>query len=310
MYRESEQFFGALSNLARRGAGWLTTSGSPQRALALSVARRALNRGLPALGQWAGPQVASGLAGLLPQQEYEWESELEISPIRRIYPDAMLEHLGHAAAETHSEAEAESLAGAMVPLAARIIPRAAPVLMRATPGLVSGVAGVVRSLHRNPATRPLLRVVPTIVRGTASTIAQQASRGVAVTPQAAVRALARQTLRVLGSPQQSVQAFRRSRALDQALHRTAGGPVAESPGCLQQCDKTFNECLNPPWWQFWKTPDPNKCLAQRSACMRGCSPRPSGCGEGLCEGPNCYACCDFHCPNNKSECYRLCSPYR
>jgi hypothetical protein len=229
--RESEQFFGALSNLARRGAGWLATPGSPQRALALSVARRALNRGLPALGQWAGPQAASWLGGLLPQQEYEWESELEISPIRKIYPDAMLEHLGHAAAETHSEAEAESLAGAMIPLAARITPRAAPVLMRATPGLVCGIAGVVRSLHRNPATRPLLRVVPTIVRGTASTIAQQASRGVAVTPQAAVRALARQTLRVLGSPQQSAQAFRRSRALDRQLHRTAGRAVGACPVC-------------------------------------------------------------------------------
>jgi hypothetical protein len=229
--RESEQFFGALSNLARRGAGWLTTSGSPQRALALSVARRALNRGLPALGQWAGPQAASWLAGVLPQQEYEWESELEISPIRRIYPDAMLEHLGHAAAETHSEAEAESLAGAMIPLAARIIPQAAPVLIQATPGLASGVAGVVRSLYRNPDTRPLLRVVPSIVRGTAANIAQNTSRGVAVTPQAAVRALARQTLRVLGSPRQSAQAFRRSRALDRQLHRTAGGPVGAGPVC-------------------------------------------------------------------------------
>ena len=33
---ESEQFFGALANLARRGAGWLTAPGSPQRQLALS----------------------------------------------------------------------------------------------------------------------------------------------------------------------------------------------------------------------------------------------------------------------------------
>ena len=28
---ENEQFFGALANLARRGAGWLTAAGSPQR---------------------------------------------------------------------------------------------------------------------------------------------------------------------------------------------------------------------------------------------------------------------------------------
>ena len=195
--RESEQFFGALANLARRGAGWLTAPGSPQRQAALTLARQAINRGVPALGRWRGGQTASWLGGLLPQQEYEWESELEISPIRKIYPDAMMEHLGHAAAEAHGEAEAESLAGAMIPLAARVVPQAAPTLMRAMPGLVSGVAGVVRRLHRDPCTRPLVRVVPAIVRGTAANIAQNAARGVEVTPQAAVRALAQQTLRCL-----------------------------------------------------------------------------------------------------------------
>src|SRR5215813_9795283 len=33
--RESEQFFGALANLARRGVGWFSTPGSPQRQAAL-----------------------------------------------------------------------------------------------------------------------------------------------------------------------------------------------------------------------------------------------------------------------------------
>ena len=86
--RESEQFFGALANLARRGVGWLTAPGSPQRQAALTLARQAINQGLPALGQWGGGQAASWLGGLLPQQEYEWEGEFEISPIRKIYPDA------------------------------------------------------------------------------------------------------------------------------------------------------------------------------------------------------------------------------
>jgi hypothetical protein len=247
---ESQQFFGALANLARRGAGWMTAPGSPQRQLALSVARRALNRGLPALGQLVGgrfggaangaaggalgSQAAAWLGGLLPQQEYEseFETELEISPIRRIYPDAMLEHLGHAAAETQSEAEAEALAGAMIPLAAAGIPRgAAPILMLATPGLVSGLSGVVHGLRRSPTTRPLVRVVPAIVRSTATNIAQQASRGVPVTPQTAVRTLARQTFRMLGSPQQSARAFRRSRALDGLLHRTYPAPLGSRSSC-------------------------------------------------------------------------------
>jgi hypothetical protein len=245
---ESEQFFGALANLARRGAGWLTAPGSPQRRFALSIARQALNRGLPSLGRWVGgrfggaangatgsalgTRAASWLGGRLPQQEFEaLAGELEVSPVRKIYPDAMMEHLGHVAAETLSEAEAEALAGAMIPLAGRIIPGAAPALMRATPGLVCGLAGVVRGLRRDPTTRPLVRVVPAIVRGTAANIARQASRGVAVTPQTAVRTLARQTLRVLGSPRQSARAFQHSRALDRHFHRTSDAAVGTGPAC-------------------------------------------------------------------------------
>lgn len=236
---ESEQFFGALANLARRGAGWLATPGSPQRRFALATARQALNRGLPALGRWAaGPSGATAgtigadlLGTLLPQQEYELEGEFEVNPMRKIYPDAMMEHLGHAAAETPSEAEAEALAGAMIPLAARIVPRAAPALMRATPGLVCGISGVVNGLRRSPSTRPLVRVLPAIVRRTALSVAQQAAQGTPVTPQSAVRALARQTVRVLGSPQQSATAFRRSRVLDRHFHRMYGAMPRDSRTC-------------------------------------------------------------------------------
>jgi hypothetical protein len=239
---ESEQFFGALAGLARRGASWLTAAGSPQRRFALWAARQALNRGLPALGRWAGGQVggsgaagtganlgtraASWLSGLLPQQEFEaeleWEAEGEISPVRKWYPDAMLEHLGHAMAEAESEAEAEALAGALIPLVARAVPRAGPTLMRAMPGLVCGVASVVRSVRRSPTTRPLVRVVPGIVRRTATIIARQAAQGRPVTPQTAVRTLARQTYQVLSRPQTAAHTFRRSQQMDRRFHQVAG----------------------------------------------------------------------------------------
>jgi hypothetical protein len=46
--------------------------------------------------------------------------------------------------------------------------------------------------------------------------------------------------------------------------------------CLDDCEGKFNECLNPPWWQFWKTPDPNQCLAERQACLRECQGASKG----------------------------------
>jgi hypothetical protein len=246
---ESEQFFGALANLARRGAHWLTAAGSPQRQFALWAARQALSRGLPALGKWAGTHIggpggaatgtdyatraASWLGSRLPQQEYEamleWEAEAEISPVRKWYPDAMLEHVGHAMAETPSPAEADALAGSLIPLAAQAAPGAAPILMVALPGLVSGLAGMVHGMRGTPSTKPLVRVVPGTVRRTAAVVANQAAQGAPVTPQAAVRTLARQTYQVLSRPQAAAQTFRKSQQLDRRFHQVAG--IARGCNC-------------------------------------------------------------------------------
>jgi hypothetical protein len=190
-----------------------------------------------ALGRDVGATVGRHLSGWLPQrefegefeEEYELEGEGEVNPIRRIYPDALMEHLGHAAAEAESEEEAEAFAGALVSLATRAVPRVASTVMRVAPNLIRGVAGATRALRANPATRQLVRTLPTVVRRTTATLARQAQQGRRVTPQAAVRTLARQTSRVIGSPRQCAQAFQRSRALDRGFHRAAG-PVASATG--------------------------------------------------------------------------------
>jgi hypothetical protein len=111
-----------------------------------------------------------------------------------------------------------------VPLAARLIPRAAPTIMRSAPQLVRGLANVARTLRRSPATRPLVRTLPTVMRRTAATIARQQSGGRPVTPSRAVQTLAQQTARVISSPQQCVQSYQRSRTLDRQFHRAVRQP--------------------------------------------------------------------------------------
>jgi hypothetical protein len=181
--------------------------------------------GGPAGGAIAAPIGAGIASAIYPERafetEFEWEMEGELSPLRRVYSDALMEHLGHAAKEAESEAEAEAFIGAMVPLAASIVPRVAPAIMRAAPNLIRGVSAVARTLRRSPTTQPLVRTIPTIVRRTAANIAQQVGQGQPVTPSTAVRTLARQTARVLSSPQQCVQAHRQSRVLDRRFHRAA-----------------------------------------------------------------------------------------
>jgi hypothetical protein len=190
---------------------------SPQtlRRVGNAVAQTALRQGLSSIG----------LAEYETEGEWEtrpWRAERILSPIRRVYPDAMMEHFGHAAAEAETEAEAEAFIGALIPLAARLIPRVAPAIIRSSPALLRGVAGITRTLRRNPATRQLVRTVPTIVRRTAADISRQARQGGGqVTPQQAVQALARQTRRVIANPQQAQRALARNSALDRRYHQTA-----------------------------------------------------------------------------------------
>jgi hypothetical protein len=172
-------------------------------------------------------EAPPGLAAAY-ELEGEWEGEYEggLNPIRRVYPDALMEHLGHAAAQTESEAEAEAFIAALIPLATRLIPRAASAVMRATPQLIRGVTRVTRTLRRNPATRPLVRTMPTVVRRTAASLARQSARGRPVTPQAALRTLAQQTRRVLSNPRQCARVVQRSRAMDRRFHQAARTRIA------------------------------------------------------------------------------------
>jgi hypothetical protein len=149
------------------------------------------------------------------------ELELEVNPVGPVHPHMLMEHLGHAAAETESEAEAEAFIGALVPLAAQVLPRAAPALMRVAPQLIRGAVRVGQTLWRNPQTRRLVQAVPTIVTRTAQNVARRAGAGRPITPQWAVRTLARNADRVLSNPRERARVQQRARRIDQRYHRAA-----------------------------------------------------------------------------------------
>jgi hypothetical protein len=202
------------------------------------------------LGESEGEDFLGDLLGesedffgdLLGESEDEYESEEEdedqISPIRKVYPDAVMEHLGELAAESESEDEAAEhflpligmaaskllpvVARAVAPAAKRALPKIAKMLTRATPRLTKGIGKVAKLLHRNPQTRHLLRAVPGIARRTVGNIAHRAARGGHIAPGAAVRTLVNQTRRVLGSPHHRAQALRRHHLLERKFHRRHG----------------------------------------------------------------------------------------
>lgn len=232
---EGEEFFGRLAGLARRAAR------NPMlRRVGLQAARSALG-GLRGMGP-VGGIAAGALGGFIPQREYEgeWEGEYEdeyegeyesfVNPQLRLSREALMAHLGNAAASAESEEEAEAFIGALVPLAAQLAPRIAPAVMRAAPQLIRGISNVAQRLRRNPATQQLVRTLPTIARNTVGSLARQARQGRPITARNAVRTLAQQTSRVLSSPRQATQAYRRNRALDRRFHRSARRPVGARAG--------------------------------------------------------------------------------
>ena len=183
------------------------------------------------------------------EHEHEQEGEFgehELNPMRKIYPDAMMEHLGELAAEAETEDEAAEhflpligmaaskllpvVAKAAAPLAKKLLPKVARAVTRATPRLTHGIGKVARVLHRNPQTRHLLKTVPTIARRTVGSLAHQVARGRSVTPRSAVRTLARQTERVLTHPRQRRHALRRHHWLERRFHRFHGPRMARRHG--------------------------------------------------------------------------------
>jgi hypothetical protein len=228
---ESEQFFGGLLSLAKRAIQ------SPAlRKVAMSAAKSALGSILPqGEGEFEDEyedeyEMEDEFEDeeedeYEDEDEFEDEYEAETNPIRRIYPAAMMEHLGHAAMEAESEDEAKAFVRALVPLAAHRIPHAAPVLKKTAPHLLKGVAKVAKTLLKSKATRPLVRALPTIVKQTAMHIARQSHGGrVPISPKKVLKILAHHTAKTIGSPKRAVAAYVRSKALDKKAHKL-GTPI-------------------------------------------------------------------------------------
>src|SRR5262249_32464369 len=151
--------------------------------------------------------------------EAEGEFEAGLNPIRRVYPDALMEHLGHAAASAESEAEAEAFIGALVPLAAKALPKIGKAVMKAAPQLVKAAARVGKVLSKTPATRQPVRTMPELARRTVRSLAHRVAQGKPLTGRAAVRSLARHASHLLKHPKHLVHTYRRSRALHRHHHR-------------------------------------------------------------------------------------------
>lgn len=206
---ETEAFFENLAEYAVGGGG---RGGAGMGRIAAAAAGAVRSSGVPLAQMTVGGNSAV----------IEGELEAAMTGQGGMSPQALMEHYGHAAAEAESEAEAEAFLLPLVPLAAKLLaPQIGRMVMRrAGPQLVRGVMRASRTLRRDPRTRPLVRVMPTVVRAAVADVGRQVQTGRPVDPKMATAALAGRTSAVLADPQRSVRAYQRSRRLDRRYHAT------------------------------------------------------------------------------------------
>ncbi len=89
----------------------------------------------------------------------------------------------------------------------------APLQVKAvSPTLSSGAARLTKLMKNNPATRPLVKVVPSIAKKTVATLARKVAKGKPVTPAIAKRVMAKHTMRVLSNPRELTKAIAKNEA--------------------------------------------------------------------------------------------------
>jgi hypothetical protein len=211
---ETEAFFESLAEYAVGGGGGRGGGGGLGR-VGAAAARAAASGG-------SGVPLAT-LSHVARTDGGYVEGEAEVLGESALEFEMLMEHFGHAATEAETEADAEAFIFPLLPLAAKFL---APKLLKfgarkILPRLLRGTMNVVRTLRRNPVTRPLVRATPTIVRRTMRDIAGQIERGRPLTGRVATRLLAKNTRQVLSNPRICVACYRRSRRLDRRYHATA-----------------------------------------------------------------------------------------
>ena len=158
----------------------------------------------------AAKVVGVAIAGkLVSDSEYEFEGELESEYEYEAapQPEALAEALAAMASHVESSAEAEAYTGALTAL---IIPIKSHSMRQISPKLVKGAAALTRILRQSPATRPLVKTVPTIVARTSNILAQPAAQGKAIASQTVARVMAAETYKVLGNPMTCAKTLMRS----------------------------------------------------------------------------------------------------
>ena len=174
-----------------------------------------------AIGGPIGAHLGGMVGGMLREEEYELEGEgfgpeLEDEgegPLQEdeaeafgldSLTDSLAESLATQAAESESEAEASALLGGVT---IHIISGAPVSVRRVSPVLLKGANRLGRFLRKRRRTRPLVKAIPKIQKTAVKMLADHARKGGKVTPATAAKAMAKATVKTLGTPKAAAKSL-------------------------------------------------------------------------------------------------------
>jgi hypothetical protein len=225
---EGEGFLlGPLLKKAVSGVGgWIKKNSGTLKQLAAADAPIIGNAVAGPVGQQIGECISKALGENAGQGEYEFEFESESEgegefesvmsgPLSA--QQGMGEYMASIAANAQTDTEAEAQIGASVIIS--LSPADRDALRSLLPSITRGAAILTRLLRHNRRTRPVVRVVPTIVKRTAVALKKRSDAGQPITKKTAAKVMAAQTKRVIGSPTVCARAMQRNLKASTAVAR-------------------------------------------------------------------------------------------
>jgi hypothetical protein len=229
---EGDAFFGK----AFKKLGGLVKS-LPLKQLAQAGARVAGG----ALGGPIGAQLGGMAAGMLGEEQLEGDgfNDLEGDGEGALQEDApqafgldaltdsLAESLATQAAASDSESDASALLGGVT---IHIVSRAPISVRRVSPVLLKGGNRLGRFLRKRRRTRPLVKAIPKIQKTAVKMLSDHARKGGKVTPAVAAKAMAKATVKTLGTPRAAAKSLANNAVKSRRIASLSAGGVRQRSG--------------------------------------------------------------------------------
>lgn len=196
---EGDEFLGALGGIAKKIGSAAKGAAKKLAPLAKKHAGKigALIGG--AIGGPAGAAVGGKLGSVVQnledEDDFDSEDEMEAAMPIAALDDSLAEAMAAAAARANP-VDAQALGGAFT---LTIMSRTPIRVKSVAPGLASASGRIVRSMTVTPASRQLIKALPTVVKQTAATLNRKAQKGKPITKATAARVMTKHARRTLGS---------------------------------------------------------------------------------------------------------------